>query len=243
MKKILLLLLLCTAAFANGLPTSPYIYVQGLAEEQVAPDILTLTFSTLATDKDQVRAKALVSEKSTAIFKLFGQLGITDEAVAAHEISVAENYDYNASKRVFTGYTVTRNFKVRLTDFAAYPKLVDGLVELRIESVSGAQPTYSKAAEVSARLKKAALAQARQQADDLAAGMNARITGVFAASPIAFGEIPGAIFGGAGGGHVLALSAFSVKSEGRQAEDRYVFEKLTATERLHVIFLIEPGQK
>lgn len=245
MKKLLLLVscLWTAAAFADGLPTSPYIYVQGFAESRVAPDTLTLTFSAQATDKDQVTAKAAVSAKSTAVFKLFKQLGIADEAVAALDLSVAENYDYNSSKRVFTGYTVTRNFKVQLTDFALYPKLVDGLVELRLESINSAQPTYSKMTADAAKLKKAALAEARQQADEIAAGLGARVTSVFAVSPIAFGEIPEAIFGGDNGNGPIALSAFSVANKrGGQAEDKYVFEKLTFSQRLHVIFLIEPAK-
>jgi uncharacterized protein YggE len=242
MKKLLLILLLAGAAsaFADGLPTTPYLYVQGFAEERLAPDTLTLSFSVNATDKDQVAAKATVSGKSAAVFALFKKLAIADDAVAAHEISVNENYEYPSGKRVFNGYTVTRNFTVRLTDFATYPKLVDDLIALRIDSLSGAQPSLSKAAEIATRLKKAALAQARQQADDLAAGMNAKITGVFAASPIAFGEIPQAIFGGSGGGGPQPMSAFAVRAQDAGGEDKYVFEKLTPSERLHVIFLIEP---
>ncbi len=47
MKKILLIAscLWALRAFADGLPTSPYIYVQGFAEEYVNPDMLTVKFS------------------------------------------------------------------------------------------------------------------------------------------------------------------------------------------------------
>lgn len=243
MKKLLLpLLLLATSpAFGDGLPTTPYVYVQGFAEEKIAPDTLTIGFSVNATDQDQGRAKAVVSEKSAAVFRLFGQLGIKDEAVAAHEISVNENYDFSSGKRTFNGYTVARSFSARLTDFAAYPKLVDGLIALHVDSLQGAQPSYSKATEASARLKKAALAQARQQAEDLAAGMNARVTSVFAASPIAFGEIPPAIFGGPGGGPQPMMMTMAMRAE-KAPEDKYVFAKLTLAERLHVIFLVEPAK-
>lgn len=241
MKKLLLplALLATTLAFGSGLPTTPYVYVQGFAEEKIAPDTVTVAFSVNATDQDQGRAKAAVSEKSAAVFKLLQQLAIKDDSIAAHEISVQENYEYNSGKRVFNGYTVARSFTARLTDFALYPKLIDGLVALRVDSLQGAQPSYSKATEAATRLKKAALAQARQQAEDLAAGMNARITGVFAASPIAFGEIPQAIFGGTGGGpQPMAMRSFALQAE-KSAEDKYVFDKLTLSERLHVIFLVE----
>lgn len=240
MKNLLLPLVLFATSLAcgSGLPTTPYVYVQGFAEEMIAPDTLTVGFSVSATDQDQGRAKGVVSEKSAAAFRLLQQLSIKDEAIAAHEISVNENYDYASGKRTFNGYTVTRNFSVRLTDFAAYPKLIDGLIALRIDSLQGAQPSSSKAAEAAARLKKAALAQARQQAEDLAAGMNARITGVFAASPIAFGEIPQAMFGGNGGGPQPMMHTMAMRAE-KGGEDKYVFEKLTLAERLHVIFLVE----
>lgn len=245
MKSLLLLLssLLVATAFAGGLPTTPYIYVQGAAEERVDPDQLTLNFNIIATDKDQVQAKTLVTGKSASVFKLLEQLAITDEAIVAQAISVTENYEFSSGKREFNGYTVTRAFTVRLKDLALYPRLVNELVALRIESIDNAQPGYSKRDEGSVRLKKAALAQARQEAQEIASSMGAHITGVFAVSPIAFGEIPHAIFGGAGGGPLARTYNYAMAEGKNSAGDKYVFDQLTLSERLHVIFLIEPAGK
>lgn len=231
-----------TSVHADGLPTTPYVYVQGAAEERVDPDQLTLTFQLNATDQDQVRAKALVTDKSAAVFQLLAQLGVKDDAIVAQALSVGENYDFSSSKRVLNGYTVTRAFSVRLQDLTLYPKLVNGLVDLHVESVDNAQPGYSKAAERSTALKKAAMAQARQEASDLAASTGAKITGIFAVSPIAFGEIPQAIFGGNGTRPVVA-DAFMVRAAKNAPGDKYLFDKLTLSERLHVIFLVEPAGK
>jgi uncharacterized protein YggE len=245
MKCLLLLLssLLATTAFAGGLPTTPYIYVQGAAEERVNPDTLTLGFNLTATDKDQARAKAVVTEKSAAVFKLFGQYGIGDDAVIAEAISVTENYQYGpAGKREFEGYVVNRAFSVKLGDFALYPKLVNALIELRVDSLGNAQTSFSKSAEHATELKKAALAQARREADDIAASLGARITAVFAVSPIAFGEIPQAIFGGSGPRPMVRTFDLAM-SAAKNSGDKYVFDQLTLSERLHVIFLIEPAGK
>jgi uncharacterized protein YggE len=159
--------------------------------------------------------------------------------LTAFDISVQENYDYVANKRTFSGYTVTRNFSVKLTDFSLYPKIVNGLVELRIDSLNGAQPSSSKADAESAKLKTAALAQARQQADDIAASLGAKVVSVFAVSPIEFGEIPRAIFGGTGGAMPMTKTYMSRDLSGSTG-DKYVFNQLNFSERLHVIFLIEP---
>lgn len=243
MKSLVLLLTLAiaTAGFATGLPTSPYIYVQGSAETRVDPDMVTLGFNLNATDKDQAKAKAVVSEKSAAVFKLLEKLGIGDDAIVAHAISVNENYEFITGKREFNGYTVSRPFSVRLKDLQLYPKLVNSLIDLRVDSIDNAQPGYTKRDETVAALKKAALEQARRQASDLATGMDSRITGVFAVSPIAFGEISRVIFGGNEPvPFARNLAMVTAKDAGG---DKYVFDQLTFTERLHVIFLIEPRGK
>jgi uncharacterized protein YggE len=243
MKSFLLLLGLATAtsALADGLPTTPYISVQGAAETRVEPDMLTLGFGLTTTDRDQAKAKAAVSEKSAAVFKLLERLRIGDDAIVAHAISVNENYEFTSGKREFNGYTVSRPFVVRLKKLDLYPQLVDGLIELHVESIDNAQPGYSKATESQAALKKSALEQAHQQAEDIATGMDMRVTGVFAVSPIAFGEIPRVIFGGSEPApHARNLAMASAKgAEG----DKYVFDKLTFSEHLHVIFLVEPRGK
>ncbi len=242
MKKLLLplFLLITGPVFASGLPSTPYVYVQGAAEEKIAPDTLTLDFGINLVDRDQAKAKAGVSEKSAAVFKLLAQLGITDDAITAPDLTVNENYEYSSNRRVFTGYTVARSFSVRLTDFALYPRIVDGLAQLRVDSLNAVIPSTSKAGEIASRLKRSALDNARSQAEALAAGMDARVTGIFAASPIAFGQIHGAIFGSSGSGEIITLSAFSIQSEHAATADRYILAPLTLTERLHVIFLIEP---
>jgi uncharacterized protein YggE len=243
MKSLLLLLGLATvtSALADGLPTAPYIYVQGAAETRVEPDMLTLGFGLTTTDRDQAKAKAAVSEKSAAVFKLLEKLHISDDAIVAHAISVNENYEFTNGKREFNGYTVSRAFSVRLNDLKLYPELVNGLVDLRVESIDSAQPGYSKATESQAALKKTALEQARQQAEDIATGMDMRVTAVFAVSPIAFGEIPRVIFGGSEPAP-YARNLAMVSAKGAEG-DKYIFDKLTFSERLHVIFLIEPRGK
>jgi len=244
MKAFLFLLssLLAATAFADGLPTTPYIYVQGAAEERVAPDVLRVTFQAKAGDKDVARAKAAVSDKSAAIFKVLAGLGIKDDAIVAPALSVTEDYDYTKSTgRELRGYTVDRSFTVRLTDFALYPRLVNELIELRVEGLDNPQLAYSKAAERSVALKQAAMTQARKEAEDLVTSTGARITGVFAVSPIAFGEIPQAIFGGSGP-RPMPL-AYEARAGKGSAGDKYLFDEITLSERLHVIFLVEPAGK
>jgi uncharacterized protein YggE len=240
MKKLIALLALlgATHAFAGGLPTTPYIYVQGSAETKVAPDTLVLSFSVNAQDKDQVVAKKTVSEKSAAVFDLLEKSGFKDDAITAQDLSVNSNFDYVAGQRVHTGYNVSRQFSVKFTDFSLYAKLADALVALRIDSLNPVQASFADARGESAKLKSVALANARKEADDLAASLNATVTGVFAASPIPFPEISGVIFGSSGPQPVRAMSLDmrAAKNDG----DKYVFDDITLSERLHVIFLIQP---
>ena len=96
------------------------------------------------------------------------------------------------------------------------------------------------------KLFTAALRDAREKAEKIAGELNAKVASVFAVSPIAFGGIKDILFGheeidlpnGA------ALDKFVVTgSPLTDKGDRYSFEPLNLSQRLHVIFLIEPARK
>lgn len=241
MKKILLLVscLWTASAFADGLPTTPYIYVLGSAEEHVDPDLLTLRFEIRATDKDQAKAKTIVAEKSATVFKLFRTFGISDEAITAFKISIAADYDDGDRGRTFLGYQINRDFTVRLTDFTLYPKVLNGLLEVGIEGMPGVEPSYTKSAALGEKLKSRALINAREQADGITPVLNAKVNSVFAVSPIPFNEISRAIFGSSESYAAASLG----RDKGGVPGDIYAFEKLKLVQYIHVIFLIEPNKK
>lgn len=246
MKKILLLLaLLQTLARADGLPTTPYIYVQGSATESVMPDTLTISFSLSVTDMDQAKAKLAVSEKSSAVFKMLKDIGIPDRAVSAFAIGVSPQYDNRSSITEFLGYAVRRSFSVKLTDLNLYSRLVDGLLTLHLDQIREAAPSSSKVGTATSKLKDSALFDARKQADEIAAKMGAKVVSVFAVSPIPPEGIKSAMFREPAPEwnerdyeeFVTTGSSLTVKG------DRYLFEPIKLFERIHVIFLIEPVRK
>lgn len=246
MKRILLLLaLLPTLSWADGLPTTPYIYVQGSATMNVMPDTLTLSFSLSCTDPDQAKAKLAVSEQSSAVFKLLKDLAVPDQAVIAQSLQSSAKYDYRGGKNDFLGYVVQRTFTVTFSDFSLFPRILDGLFALHVASVHEVRPSYSKNTEASAKLKSTALVDAKTQADSIATEMGARVVSVFSVSPVPPGSIRGTILGADGYAFTPGLRAQFEMSENSLtvAGDRFSFELIKLTEWIHVIFLIEPVKK
>ena len=99
MKRFLLLLLFSPLiAFAdNGLPDSPYIYVQGKAEIQKPPDLVTLRFQVVGRAPDQAKANEEVQQKATKIFTLLNERKIGDKDVVAQDLQSQPEFDQEDS--------------------------------------------------------------------------------------------------------------------------------------------------
>ena len=71
--KTLLTLLLCFPLFAwadAGLPTQPYIYVEGRAEVEKLADMVTLSFELSFLNLDLAAANKLVQAQANQVFAL-----------------------------------------------------------------------------------------------------------------------------------------------------------------------------
>src|SRR5438270_11942290 len=138
MKRFLLLplLMLPIAVFAEGgLPSQPYIYVQGKAEVKKPADIVTMRFDLVGRAPDQPNANADVQSKANQIFSLLKEHKVADNDVIAEdlrsepEFEQEENYSRGHGKLI--GYKVTRPFQIKVRDVKAFPKLTDELLAIQ----------------------------------------------------------------------------------------------------------------
>src|SRR5579862_1615214 len=96
MKPLLSLFLLSIAlsAFAqDGLPSQPYIYAQGKAETEKAPDMVTVQFGIVTHNVDQGKANAEVQSKATRILTLLTSRKIDEKDVIAADIRSEPEYE------------------------------------------------------------------------------------------------------------------------------------------------------
>jgi uncharacterized protein YggE len=243
----LLFLFLAAAAFGDGgLPTQPYIYVQGAAETEKPADMVELQFSVLTVAPDQRAANADVQAKAKKVLALLDATGIAERDVTANSIQVEPQFEEEdedgvrrrrGGLRKIVGYHATRGFAVKLRDLSNFAKLVDDLLALPIEEFGGIREKLSNESALHEQVRAEAIANARKDADKIAAASGVRVTQVFAVSPIKFGEIYGAIFGEGD-----RSGSFS-KNVVQQPDPRaYRFDNVTVSESVHVIYLVEPAQ-
>lgn len=243
MKKLILLacLSLPLPLFAQGgLPDKPYIYVEGKAEIEKAPDMVTLRFGVIAHNADQSKANQEVQTKATKILGLVDQRKIARTDVDATDLKSEpqyENADESGKKRGrIIAYSVGRSFAVKVRDVTAFPKLVDELLAIVGVEFSGIDAGLSKAKEMEDEVWEKALKNTRERAEKTLQAAGMKIDSIFAISPVAFPAIRG-VFGSSAptAEYESALPAQGYTSEYRLAP-------VTISQSVHVIYLISPAK-
>ena len=242
MKFLLLpcLLLPLSVLAQGGLPSVPYLYVEGKAEIEKPADMVTLRFELVARNADQAKANQKVQAKANKIFALLKERKISETDVIAADLKSEpqyENEDEADRKRgKIVGYSVVRSFTVKVRDVIAFPKLVDELLAIAGVEFSGIDGGLSKEKEMQDEVSDNALKSARQRAEKTLQAVGMKIDSIFAVSPVAFPEIQRGIFG---------LRAPSDESESALQSQGYSSEyrlaPVTVSQNIHVIYLISPA--
>ena len=134
MKRFLFaLLILPISAFADGgLPTQPYIYVEGKAEIEKPADMVTLRFDLVARNADQAKANQEVQAKaprfSLRSTKRKSRKTMSSRAISSRSRNTRNEEDSPRKRGKIIGYSVTRSFSAKVRDVTAFPKLVDELL-------------------------------------------------------------------------------------------------------------------
>lgn len=246
MKRFLLLSMLAlpiSASADGGLPTQPYIYVEGKAEAEKVADMVTVTFELSALDPDQSAANKVVQEKAKKVFALAKSAAIADSDVEAGDLQSAAEYredgEDREGKRELIGYRVTRPFKVSVREVGRFPKLVDDLLAIGVEEISGIEPGLSKGKELEDEVWDKALANARERAEKALQPARMKVDSIFAISPVAFPEIERRIFGG---NSVVQMAQRSEAAPGAGAPSEYRLAPISVAQSVHVIYLISPAK-
>ncbi|HEV2111874.1 MAG TPA: SIMPL domain-containing protein, partial [Gammaproteobacteria bacterium] len=144
-----LLLLLSSAAFADGLPTGPYIQASGHGEEHVAPDMLRVSLTLEKTSMDAATARADVEARAAKVLALLRKLGVADKDIKAPAVTVEPRYEWRSGpgsdgKQVLVGQHVVRSIMLTLRDISRYGALVDGLFTAGVTRLDGVAPDTSE---------------------------------------------------------------------------------------------------
>jgi uncharacterized protein YggE len=236
---LLCLVLPMTVLAEGGLPSQPYLYVEGKAEIEKPADMVTLRFEVVARNADQTKANQEVQAKAVKILALLDQKKIAQIDVVASDLKSEpqyENEEESSRKHgKIIGYSVTRPFSIKVRDVAAFPKLVDELIASGGVEFSGVDAGLSDDKAMKDDIWKKALMNAHERAEKTLKEIGMKIDSIFAVSPVTFPEIRQKIFG------YSERPSGEYETAFRQLPpSQYRLAPVAITQSVHVIYLISP---
>ena len=242
----LLCLLLVTfpiCLFADGgLPSQPYIYVEGKAEVERPADIVTLKFDVTERDSDRPKANQKTQATATKVLTLLNERKIPEKDVIAQDLRSEPEYEGGEEgtvekQRKVIGYSVTRSFIVKVRDLGALSKLINDLIAFGTVEFSSIDPGLADERRDREEVSKNALINAHDQAEKTLKLGGMKIDSVYAISPIPFPDIQQQIFRSRTGGVAASERAIAAPSP-----LEYRLSPITVSESVHVIYLISPAK-
>lgn len=164
----LLIGLLGVSVQATPLPAQPHVYVEGSAEIEVEPDMMTFTLSIQKVDLDLAAAKADVDARSRLLIDTIKKFGIKAEDIATTALNIRPEYEYKERERVLTGNHVSRQVDINLRDLKKYPEMMKALVDAKISETINTNLTVADKKAVEEKVQDAAMADAKARANRLA---------------------------------------------------------------------------
>ena len=172
-----LFLTLCMSAPA--LSDSAYIDVSGQGKLDVYPDFLTLSVELSAIEKDVVRAKNKVDDAFAQLSDVAEKHGIAEDDIESVRISNYPQWEYQGNgKRQLIGHRVIRPVTITLRSLEKYgPFLEEVLIDERYR-IQNTSLGFDKPAEHESKARRLALLDAKAKAEEMAATLGQKITGV-----------------------------------------------------------------
>lgn len=130
------LLLLPLAAFADALPSAPYVQVTGHGSLSVVPDMAHITVSVAKTSQDLAAARSEVEQRASAVIAAARKQGVAERDINAANISIWPEYQWQNNSQVFKGQHVSRRIEITLRDLQRYPDLIGALVKAGVTTFS-----------------------------------------------------------------------------------------------------------
>jgi uncharacterized protein YggE len=233
----------------GGLPSQPYLYVEGKAELEKPADMVTLRFDLVARNADQAKANQEVQAKANKVFALLKERKVGDNDVIAADLKSEPQYakqeESGRKEGKIIGYVVTRFFAIKVRDVSLFARLVDELLSIPGTEFSGIDPGLAKEKEVRDEIFEKAVVNAREQADKTLKTMGMKIDSLFAISPVSFAQIRSRIFGsdyGEGTTERVIVTGSYIPTAGDLSPSEYRLAPVSVSQSIHVIYLISPAK-
>ncbi|MDQ6764551.1 MAG: SIMPL domain-containing protein [Verrucomicrobiota bacterium] len=242
-RPFLLLFAFPICVFAEGgLPSQPYLYVEGKSEIERPADLVTLRFDLVARNTDQAKANQEVQAKATKLLAVLDERKIAQNDVVATDLRSEPQYereDEPQSKRgKIVGYRVTRSFTTKVREIAIFPNLVDDLLAVGGVEFSGVDVGLAKEKELREEEWDKALGNAREWAERTLKPTGMKIDSVYALSPVPFPEIQQKMLGS----NERVVVTGSYAGQAQVDPTKYRLDTIKVSQSVHVIYLISAAK-
>jgi uncharacterized protein YggE len=234
----------------GGLPDKPFIYVKGSAETQKQPDLVKLRFALIGRGPDRAKANADVQTRASKLFDMLSKRNIGKDDIIAEDLRTETEFEESETGRRTTqkviGYSVHRDFHVKVRDVNTFPKLIDDLiatVNAEFEGYNSIESAYSKEKELEKRLWEEAVANARADADRTLKNTGMKVDSIFAISPVGISEISSGMFPTGGSGSEaerVIVTGSNIPTAEERLPSEYRLTPISIKQVVHVIYLISP---
>lgn len=224
----------------GGLPNQPYIYVDGQAEIQQPPSMVTMQFDLVARHADQAKANQEVQANAGKILTMLNEKKVAENDVIAQGVRSEPRYEDDDNRRgKIIGYSVTRRFQVKLREVSIFAKVVDDLLAVPGVEFTDVESGLTNEKETVDQMWAKALGNARENAEKTLTTLGMKIDAVFAVSPVSVSDISSRIT--ARGERVVVTGSYIPTTE--KVEPRqYRLAPVTVSQTVHIIYLISPAK-
>ena len=170
--------------------TAPIVTVRGEAQLEAPPDLATLSVTLHAAGDTADRTRGQLAGGSNAVAELISRFTAALERSSTSGLHVAPTFNRRTPSKI-TGYTGTFSATLEVSDFEALSELIMGLSRLPNSQIDGPWWSLRRTNPVYREVRLAAIADARQRADDYAAAFGATVSELVEVSDLEGGFVGG----------------------------------------------------
>ena len=150
-------------------PTDPQVSASGRGEVQIKPTRATLYFTVQAKAETAAIAASKNAQLVAATMKSLLAAGLRPENITNANYSVSPDYDFSSTGRKQIGFVASNGIRVELANISDVGKVIDAGLAGGATQVASAQYSGDKMDEARRTALKAAVEQARRDAEAMAA--------------------------------------------------------------------------
>ncbi len=166
------------------------ISISGEGKVLAAPDIGQVDLSVVSDASTVAPAQKDNTDKMNKIIQAMKSLGVEDKDLQTTNYSIYPRYQYSHGKNEIIGYEVTQTLEVKIRNLDKVGDVLGQAASLGVNQVGSLNFTFDDPNALQSQARQKAIADAKQKAKDLAAGLGVSLGKIIGFSETVSG-VPG----------------------------------------------------